>query len=44
MLGEGSGETRVLYAEGVWDRDAVSMVLASIVTDRRLSMDIFGQN
>ena len=44
LLGEGSGETRVLYAESVWDRDAVSKVLASIVTDRRLSMDIFGQN
>jgi len=43
LLGEGSGEVRVIYAEGAWDRDAVTRVLASIVTDRRLSVDVFAQ-
>jgi hypothetical protein len=42
LLGEGAADARVLYAEGAWDRDAVMKILASVVTDRRLSMDVFG--
>ena len=43
LLGEGSADIRVLYAEGAWDREAVTKMLASVVTDRRLSMDVFAQ-
>jgi hypothetical protein len=43
LLGEGAADTRVLFAEGAWDREAVTKMLASVVTDRRLSMDFFAQ-
>jgi hypothetical protein len=41
LLGPESAEERVIYAEGVFDLAGARAVLASLLTDRRLSQDVF---
>jgi hypothetical protein len=41
LLGQGEAEHRVVYAEGVFTEERADALLATLVTDRRLSTDFF---
>ena len=42
LLGAGEAGRRVIYAEGVFDDDRARGVLAAILADRHLAVDVFG--
>ncbi|MFO1040101.1 MAG: hypothetical protein U1E45_24930 [Geminicoccaceae bacterium] len=41
LLGPGSADERVIYAEGIYDERGGEALLAQLLTDRRLSVDLF---
>ena len=42
LLGPAELERRILYTEGIFETDAALRVLGTIVTDRALAADFFG--
>ena len=43
MLGSAEDGHRVVYAEGVFDTKGADAILSTLLTDRRLSVDVFGE-
>jgi hypothetical protein len=41
-LGPGSGEKRVIYAESIFDKDRALSLLGTLVIDRRIGADFYG--